>query len=91
MWPNAKKTADLVTFTGEIDNGKPHFWCSVCSGKEEVLRFLDNCRNIPFSHRGNKKMVTEMTQLFSWLHIINNFFKTLNLPIFSGRKLHSSV
>ena len=29
MWPNPQKTADLVTFTGEILNGKLHFLCSV--------------------------------------------------------------
>ena len=25
MWPNPRKTADLVTFTEEILNCKPHF------------------------------------------------------------------
>ena len=29
MWPNAQETADLVTFTEEILNGKLHFSCSV--------------------------------------------------------------
>ena len=28
MWPNPKKTADLVTFTEETFNGKPHFLCN---------------------------------------------------------------
>ena len=28
MWPNPKETADLVTFTEEIHNGKLHFLCS---------------------------------------------------------------
>ena len=28
MWPNPQKTADLVTFTEEILNGKLHFLCS---------------------------------------------------------------
>ena len=28
MWPNPQETADLVTFTGEILNGKLHFLCS---------------------------------------------------------------
>ena len=31
MWPNPQETADLVTFTEEILNGKPHFFCSVPS------------------------------------------------------------
>ena len=26
MWPNSKKTADLVTFTEEIFNGKLNFF-----------------------------------------------------------------
>ena len=28
MWPNPRETADLVTFTEEILNGKLHFLCS---------------------------------------------------------------
>ena len=28
MWPNPQGTADLVTFTEEIVNGKLHFLCS---------------------------------------------------------------
>ena len=27
-WPNLQETADLVTFTEEILNGKPYFLCS---------------------------------------------------------------
>ena len=29
MYPYQQETADLGTFTEEILNGKPHFWCSV--------------------------------------------------------------
>ena len=29
MWPNLQETADLVTFTEEILNGKLDFLCSV--------------------------------------------------------------
>ena len=29
MWPNPQETADLVTFTEEILNGKLHFLCAV--------------------------------------------------------------
>ena len=28
MWPNPQETADLVTFTEQILNGKLHFLCS---------------------------------------------------------------
>ena len=31
MWPNTQETADLVTFTKEIFNGKLNFLCSVPS------------------------------------------------------------
>ena len=34
IFPNSQKTADLVTVTEEILNGKLHFLCSVCSFKE---------------------------------------------------------
>ena len=30
MWPNPQETADLVTFTENILNGKVHILCSVC-------------------------------------------------------------
>ena len=29
MWPNTQETADLVTFTEEMLNGKLYFLCSV--------------------------------------------------------------
>ena len=31
MWPNPQETADLVTFTEEIFNGKLHFFAAVYS------------------------------------------------------------
>ena len=31
MWPNPQETVDLVTFTGEIPNGKLYFSCSIKS------------------------------------------------------------
>ena len=38
MWPNAQETADLVTFTEEILNGKLHFLCSVDSYYELAFK-----------------------------------------------------
>ena len=35
MWPNPQETADLVTFTEEILNGKLHF-CAVYKEKKTV-------------------------------------------------------
>ena len=37
MWPNPQVTADLVTFTGEILNGKLHFLWSVFH-KSHILK-----------------------------------------------------
>ena len=56
MWPNQQETADLVTFTKEILNGKPHFLCSVSYktpysvGKNlsEVLKSLEESSDIIF-------------------------------------------
>ena len=33
MWPDPQFTADLVTFTREILNGKVHFFVQCCSTK----------------------------------------------------------
>ena len=43
MWPNPQKTADLVTFTEEM-NGKLHFLCSVVklSDFEKTLQIYFN-------------------------------------------------
>ena len=37
MWPNPEETADLVTFTKEIPNGKLHFLCSALSRKKSFI------------------------------------------------------
>ena len=49
MWPNPQETADLVTFTEEILNGKLHFLCSVHT---ETL-----CFSISTSREGKKNSV----------------------------------
>ena len=38
MWPNLRETADLVTFTEEIRNGKLHF---LCSANKTIIRTLN--------------------------------------------------
>ena len=35
MLPNPQKTADLVSFTEEILNGEPHFFCNVKTAEEQ--------------------------------------------------------
>ena len=43
MWTNPYETADLVTFTGEILNEKPHFLCSdIISDSFNFLRSLND-------------------------------------------------
>ena len=39
MWPNPEETADLVTFTDDIFNGK-HFLCSVMESGKAALQSL---------------------------------------------------
>ena len=42
MWPNPRETADLVTFTEEIPNGKLHFLCSARRlwWKHEIIKSI---------------------------------------------------
>ena len=40
MWPNPQETADLVTFTEEILNGKLHFLCSEIMLRKPLLNVL---------------------------------------------------
>ena len=40
MWPNHQETADLVTFTEEILNGKLHFLCGDRNENIENLKQL---------------------------------------------------
>ena len=40
MWPNPQETADLVTFTGEMLNGKLHFLYGVNKFRYFLVRFI---------------------------------------------------
>ena len=42
MWPNPPETADLVTFTEEILNGKLHFLCNVSNQVIHIEDIEDN-------------------------------------------------
>ena len=48
MWPNLQQTADLVTFTEEIFNGKLHFLCS--AGSRIPSEFFKNTVFIDYNH-----------------------------------------
>ena len=42
MWPNPQETACLVTFTGEMLNGKPHFlWSDAIANLPMILRLME--------------------------------------------------
>ena len=47
MWPNPQETAELVTFTEEILNGKVYFLCSAkgllnrCNGANAAFTFKE--------------------------------------------------
>ena len=69
MWQNPQETADLVTFTEEILNGKLHFLCSV---KDELsvtfklnLRFEDFINSLIHRQISCSKDKSELVQGFS--------------------------
>ena len=55
MGPNQQETADLVTFTEEILNGKLHFLCSVrCRIKTRTLSklvFDNSIKSLKFGYK----------------------------------------
>ena len=42
MWPNPQETADLVTFTEKIFNGKLDFLCSANFHIDSLFRAFEN-------------------------------------------------
>ena len=57
MWPNPQETADLITFTEEIFNGKLHFLCTVLNVEDPLdLQITLAFFNFNFLHNyGNKR------------------------------------
>ena len=45
MWPNPQETADLVTFTEEIINGKLHFCAVILQSIRPTAHSVYNCHN----------------------------------------------
>ena len=68
MWPNPQETADLVTFTENILNGKLHILCSVC------------CAIPVFSHqyistqKEDDLTLNERTELNEWTNWIERTY-----------------
>ena len=48
MRPNLQETTDLVTFTGEILNGKLHILCNGICSEQFCLRFYPNNASVAF-------------------------------------------
>ena len=58
MWPNLQETADLVTFTEEILNGKLRFLCSgKCFSFEELLQ---KDGSVSIDHKHIQELAIEM-------------------------------
>ena len=58
MWPNPQETADLVTFTEEILNGKLHFLCSATIELviiKKIMRKSTVAGEIPFANKTSEK------------------------------------
>ena len=78
MWPNPQKTADLVTFTEEILNGKLHFLCSHTLDNQWLHQYSNKSENcmqgapssLPRDERGSGLLVT-----VSVLDIMRNWTK----------------
>ena len=86
MWSNLQVTADLVTFTAEILNGKLHFLCSVKSIKQQkiLINFLSGI----YLAISNKKTLREKcpnTEFYSGLYfpvfVLNTNIYSVNLRI----------
>ena len=51
MWPNPEETADLVTFTEEILNGKLNFLCNACAMSDNKTLFIYEFHEMQKLHR----------------------------------------
>ena len=53
MWPDLQETADLLTYTEKMLDGKLHFLYSVCYFNSEITKFSQKSFLILF-HRDEK-------------------------------------
>ena len=74
MWPNLQFPVDLVTFTEEIVNGKPHFLCNGMSWYWCTLGWFEVAR---LNHMWKLPRVlkifrcSDLNILSNWLYVIN--------------------
>ena len=57
MWPNPQFSADLVTFTEEIINGKPHFCAVIFDISQKVWRTIKVSWVLFKQHRSDTPLV----------------------------------
>ena len=69
MWPNPQETADLVTFTEEIFNGKLHFLCRDLEGFLQGPKYASENK-----FEGVIEIPTRLPHQVSWLidHVFTN-------------------
>ena len=88
MWPNPQFPPDLVTFTGEILNGKLHFLCSVLLSLVinpiffALVSFFSLCpenirKPLLFWYLHG---VWEATSSMKWVYTVSKNYKSLVLP-----------
>ena len=75
MWPNPQETADLVTFTKEILNGKFHFLYSVIGlhGGIKWEYWSEMRSRIVVSERKKALFRNSRSQMFFKIGILKNF------------------
>ena len=78
MWPNPQETADLVTLTEEILNGKLHFLCRVQSWNMQNIAMFKTHTYSESSQRFKTECFAKIVKLY------NYFSKALYLRSLTG-------
>ena len=72
MWPNPQETADLVTFTEEILNGKLYFLCSAGETDRRIKK-----RIIDHNKRDKNSHILKHSREEAQSHVWDKHFKEL--------------
>ena len=84
MWPNREETADLVTFTEEILNGKLHFLCNACAMSDNKTLFIYGFHEMQKLHR---RHAPTLVLLYETHRRIQNPLKHLRWSVFAKKTL----
>ena len=71
MWPSPQGTANLITFTEEILNGKLHFLCSVTAEKLCFYFCLAFCKFLVTLVEYSKRSLTGISRVINKLRLPN--------------------